>query len=124
MPKRKLSYDRAVERFERRVLERATRIEAKEAAIRAERREARRQRQDAARLVKITHLRKALTRAALYPSLMTAKQLGAIAKNPELPAEARVEAARLLQQWLFAEPAELTPDPKVHDGNRRRRSPG
>jgi len=124
MAKHKLTYAQAVTRFERKVLKRADRIEAKEAPLRAARREAKRQRQDANRLVKITHLRKALARAALYPSLMTAKQLGAIAKNSDLPAEARVEAARLLQQWLFAEPADLTPDPnraksKVPHGRRR-----
>lgn len=108
MPKKaKLSYLDAMRRFERKCEKKAAKLEAKEEARREASRERRRQRQDANRLVRICHLRRALADAARHPSLFTAKQLSAIARNPELPAEARVEAARLLMLWQFAEPVEL-----------------
>jgi hypothetical protein len=117
----KLPHAQAVRRFERRAEAKALKAEAKAEAHRAEKRADKRARQDAARLVKIVHLRRALLDAARRPSLFTAKRLSAIAKNPQLPAEARVEAARLLTQWLFAEPQELL-TPTVPHGRRRSKS--
>lgn len=118
MPKAKLPYLEAMRRFERKLEKKAAKREARDDARREASRERRRQRQDAARLVRICHLRRALADAARHPSLFTAKQLSAIARNPDLPAEARVEAARLLTAWLFAEPEELE---MGNVGQRRRR---
>jgi ribosomal protein S21 len=105
--KQKLPYLEAMRRFERKLEKRAAKREAKDHSRREASRERRKARQDAARLVRISHLRRALADAARHPSLFTAKQLSAIARNKDLPAEARVEAARLLTAWLFAEPEDL-----------------
>lgn len=118
MPRPKLSYLEAMRRFERKMEKRAAKAERRDAEKREISRAKRIARQDAARLVRIVHLRRALADAARRPSLFTAKQLSAIAKNRDLPAEARVEAARLLQAWLFAEPEELEAG---NVGKRKRR---
>jgi hypothetical protein len=80
----------------------------------------REERRAARALVKISHLRRKLSRATRYPSMLTVRQLRDMAGNQELPAEARVEAARLITQWLFAEPAELEAAPHVRRRPRRR----
>jgi hypothetical protein len=119
MPKAKLDYLDAMRRFERKLEKKTAKREAKESERRELSRAKRLERQAANRLVRICHLRRALADAARHPSLFTAKQLTAIAKNTELPAEARVEAARLLSLWLFAEPEELEIG-NVGDKRRRR----
>jgi hypothetical protein len=116
---KRLSYQDAVHRFLRKGERRREQKEQKAAEHRQRKRERRRQREDADRLVKISHLRQKLRDAARYPSVLTARQLRAIATNSELPAEARVEAARILAQWLFAEPEALDPDPEVRNAYRR-----
>ena len=113
MPKYQLDHNFYVGRLNRKLAAKKAKKAAHKAAVLSRREQTR----AANALVKITHLRRKLSRAARFPSKLTVRQLRDIASNSELPAEARVEAARLVTQWLFAEPSELEAAPH---GRRRK----
>lgn len=120
MPKFERDYLFRSRQFAKKQAEKRAKAEAMAEARRAEVLTRREERRAANALVKITHLRRKLANASRFPSLLTVRQLRDIAGNSELPAEARVEAARLITQWLFAEPSELEAAPHGRRSKGRR----